>query len=314
MNGQIVSKAGLIWLLSLCLPSATLALEYGGSVETTEWSLSGSIFECVFEQRIPGYGRAQFYHQAGEDVEFRLLTHRNLMAYSNAQVSILPPPWRPSDRSEALGTSKIINDEPNLVLDNRRTNQFLHALLEGKWPTIAHRTYYDGGRAVKVHISAVMFKEYYQDYLKCVDQLLPLNFNQVARSKVHFKSGEKGLDQEDMQLLDRIIYYAQRDPRVFAIYLDGHSDRQGRRYDNRQVSKARVEAVERYFILQGVDPEKITTRFHGGRYPVASNSTAAGRAENRRVTVRLEQRQDMEIPAELLFQLPARQGFTSASR
>lgn len=304
----------LCWLMSMTASVPALALEYGGSVETTQWSLSGSIFECVFEQRIPGYGRAQFYHQAGEDVEFRLLTNRNLMDYSQAQVSILPPPWQPSGRSEPLGTSRIVDDSPNLVLDKRRTNQFLHALLEGKWPTIAHQTYYDRGRSIKVHVSAVMFKDYYQDYLKCVDQLLPMNFEQVARSKVFFGSGERGLDLRDKALLDRIIFYVQNDPRVFAIYLDGHSDRQGRRYDNRQISKARVEAVERYFILKGVDPEKITTRFHGGRYPVANNATAAGRAENRRVTVRLEQRQDMELPPELRFQLPARQGFTSASR
>ncbi len=309
-----LSRASRIALVCLLSPWLAQALEYGGSVETTEWSLSGSIFECVFEQRIPGYGRAQFYHQAGEDVEFRLMANRNLMAYSRARVSILPPPWQPSGRSEPLGTSKIIDDSPNLVLDAKRTNQFLHALLQGKQPTIAHETYYDQGRAVKVHVSAVMFKDYYQDYLKCVDQLLPLNFDQVARSRVFFESGEKGLDLRDKKLLDRIIFYAQNDPRVFAIYLDGHADRQGRRYDNRQMSKARVEAVERYFILKGIDPEKITTRFHGGRYPVASNDTASGRAQNRRVTIRLEQREDMEIPPELQFQLPPRKGFSSAQR
>ena len=85
------------------------------------------------------------------------------------------------------------------------------------------------------------------------------------------------------------------------MYLDGHADNLGRRYDNRQISKARVEDVERYFITRGINPDMLTTRFHGDRYPVADNRTATGRAENRRVTIRLEQRADMPVPDNLIF-------------
>lgn len=293
-------RLAIYLLATLSLP-ASAALEYGGSVGTTRWAVSGSVFECRFEQEIPGYGQAVFYHQAGEDVEFRLETLRNLMDYSKAQVSILPPPWQPATRSENLGTSKLVKESPNLTLDTRRTNQFLHALLEGKWPAISHHTYYDDDRFVQVHVSAVEFDQYYQDYMECVKQLLPLNFGQVDRSKVYFGSGEQAVDARDMKVLDKIIFYIKNDPRVFAVYLDGHSDGLGRRYDNRQISKARVEDVERYFIKQGIDPDMITTRFHGDRYPVATNKTAQGRAENRRVTIRLEQRKDMPIPEHLIF-------------
>lgn len=299
------------WLILLLTQPALAALEYGSSVDDTRWAVSGSVFECRFEQEIPGYGNAVFFHEAGKDVVFRLETLRNLMDYSQAQVSILPPPWQPAKRSENLGTSAIVKKSPNLSLDTKRTNQFLHALMEGKWPTISHKTYYDGDRYVQLHVSAVAFPEYYRDYIDCVKQLLPMNFEQVARSKILFNVGEQAVDKQDMELMDQIIYYIKHDPRVFAVYLDGHSDNQGRRYDNRQTSKARVEDVERYFIKQGIDPEMITTRFHGDRYPVASNKTAAGRAENRRVTIRLEQREDMAIPDNLLF-TPKKHGVTTA--
>jgi outer membrane protein OmpA-like peptidoglycan-associated protein len=131
-----------------------------------------------------------------------------------------------------------------------------------------------------------------------------MNFEQVARSKVHFKIGQSEIDPKDTDMLNRIVFYIKHDPRVFAVYLDGHSDNIGRRYDNRQTSKLRVESVERYFIKQGISPDMITTRFHGDRYPVADNRTAKGRAENRRVTIRLELREDMPIPDDLLFKLP----------
>lgn len=298
-------RLAILMLFSLPLQAAK-PLQFGGSLDRAEWSLSGSVFECRFAQKIPEYGNAVFYHQAGEDVYFQLETIRNLMDYSQAQVSILPPYWQPSGKTENLGSAKIVKGKPNLNLDHERTNQFLHALMEGQWPTISHKAYYDDQRFIRVQISASAFDEFYLDYLECVKQLLPVNFDQVARSKVFFGSNEKATDKTDTDILDRIIFYMKNDPRVFAVYLDGHSDNQGRRYDQRQISKARVEDVERYFIKQGINPEMITTRFHGGRYPVASNKTAKGRAENRRVTIRIEQREDMPIPDDLLFKLPPR--------
>jgi len=291
----------ILWAANV---SSGPALSYGGNVDTTMWMLSGSVFECRFEQPIPDYGRAVFNHTAGEDVTFQLETNRNLMAYSKAQISLNPPPWQPSRPSESLGSAAIVKDQPNLSLDAERTNQFLHALLEGKWPTITHKTFYDQDRFVQVHVSAIRFDKYYQDYIRCVNQLLPMNFEQVARSKVHFKIGQSEIDPKDTDMLNRIVFYIKHDPRVFAVYLDGHSDNIGRRYDNRQTSKLRVESVERYFIKQGISPDMITTRFHGDRYPVADNRTAKGRAENRRVTIRLELREDMPIPDDLLFKLP----------
>lgn len=284
--------------------SAGPTLHYAGGPENTYWNTSGSVFGCRFEQVIPGYGRAIFYQQAGEPVLFQLEADRNLMDNSSAAVSITAAPWQPATRSEGLGTAKVSSRTPNLELDARRSNQFMHALIEGRWPTISHETWYDAGRAVQIRVSAVQFQEYYPDYLACISQLLPVNYDQVGRSKVLFASGEESLDLGDTDVLDRVIFYINHDPRIFAVYLDGHSDNVGRRYDNRQTSKKRVEAVERYLILKGIDPEMITTRYHGGRYPVADNATASGRAENRRVTIRLEMREDMPIPDDLKFILP----------
>jgi outer membrane protein OmpA-like peptidoglycan-associated protein len=285
------------------LPIASQGLEYGGGIENTEWKLSGSIFECRFEQVLPEYGSGVFYHQAGEDIVFQLETRKNLMKAGKAGVSITPAPWHPSKKSEHLGYTDLIDELPNLELDPERSNQFLHALLEGKQPVITRRTYYDESKFIKIHLSAIHFKDFYTKYLKCVDQLLPMNFSQVARNKIYFGGGKEGLSPADEELLDRVIFYINNDPRVFALYIDGHSDNRGRRYDNRQLSKRRAESVERYFIKKGINPEMVTLRFHGQRYPIATNKTAAGRAKNRRVTIRLEQREDMAIPDELQFVL-----------
>ena len=309
MSSVIRVTSLLVAVLAIVLPTAQPAqagqtMNFAGGPENTRWALSGNVFQCRFEQDVPGYGRAVFFHEAGEDVIFQLESDRNLMAYSNAQVSIAPVGWQPSQRSEPLGTTRISKDDPNLKLDSERANRFMHALLEGRLPTISNKSFYDPQKFIQVQVSATHFGDAYQDYILCANQLLKMNFGQVARSKIFFGSGDESLDKADMATLDRIIYYIRNDPRIFAVYLDGHSDNRGRRYDNRQMSKHRVEAVERYLLVNGVSPDMVTTRFHGDRYPVADNNTVKGRAENRRVTVRLEMKEDMPIPDNMVFQLP----------
>ncbi len=289
------------FILSLLCASVTHALEYGGKINDSQWRISGSIFACEFSQPVPEYGKAVFYHRAGEDLHFKLYGTRNLMDYSYADVSILPAAWRPSAASQALGRVKVRHKSPQISLDSKRSNQFIHALLEGMRPTLTHFTYYDKNKFIRVQLSTVKFKPFYQEYMRCVMQLLPVNFDQVAKQKVLFKSGEEKIDAKDKQILKRIAFYIKKDPRVSAVYLDGHADNLGRRYENRQISRKRVEDVERYLIKQGVDSSMITTRFHGERYPIASNNSIRGRAANRRVTIRLEQHEDMPIPDNLLF-------------
>ncbi|MEW6301145.1 MAG: OmpA family protein, partial [Thermodesulfobacteriota bacterium] len=54
---------------------------------------------------------------------------------------------------------------------------------------------------------------------------------------------------------------------------------------NLQLSQQRADAVRDFLVSNGIDPDRIITRGYGQGYPVASNVTAAGRQENRRVEV-----------------------------
>ena len=57
---------------------------------------------------------------------------------------------------------------------------------------------------------------------------------------------------------------------------------------NQELSQRRADAVMQYLISQGVKPELIEAKGFGDSDPVASNSSAAGRAKNRRVELSLE--------------------------
>lgn len=72
-------------------------------------------------------------------------------------------------------------------------------------------------------------------------------------------------------------------------YVDviGHTDSTGSEAYNQQLSEARASSVARYLESQKVLPQRIMTRGMGESQPVASNDTAEGRAENRRVEIHL---------------------------
>lgn len=78
---------------------------------------------------------------------------------------------------------------------------------------------------------------------------------------------------------------------VLAQYTDttisivGHTDSTGSDAINDPLSRNRASAVANYLVSRNVAANRITTAGAGARQPVASNNTAAGRAENRRVEI-----------------------------
>jgi len=75
------------------------------------------------------------------------------------------------------------------------------------------------------------------------------------------------------------------------VEIAGHSDSIGDAEYNRALSQRRAEAVaDRLTSVLGVDPDRVTAVGYGEVEPIASNDTAAGRAQNRRVEARIQVR------------------------
>jgi outer membrane protein OmpA-like peptidoglycan-associated protein len=68
-----------------------------------------------------------------------------------------------------------------------------------------------------------------------------------------------------------------------SITIEGHTDSVGSEQLNQSLSEKRAAAVRSYLVSQGVPPSRIQTNGMGEAAPVASNDTAAGRQQNRRV-------------------------------
>lgn len=71
------------------------------------------------------------------------------------------------------------------------------------------------------------------------------------------------------------------------IQIEGHTDSSGSDSYNQLLSERRASSVRDFLMNQGIEPKRTRAVGYGERYPVASNDTASGREQNRRVELTL---------------------------
>ncbi|MGK7390457.1 MAG: OmpA family protein [Candidatus Cyclobacteriaceae bacterium M2_1C_046] len=81
------------------------------------------------------------------------------------------------------------------------------------------------------------------------------------------------------------------------IIVEGHTDATGTNEYNMTLSRNRAGTVQKYLIDQGIRPARISAVGYGEERPVATNETAAGRQENRRVEVAIYANEEMKEAA-----------------
>lgn len=84
------------------------------------------------------------------------------------------------------------------------------------------------------------------------------------------------------QILDAVANILRMYPTIM-IRVEGHTDSQGSNSYNLQLSQDRADSVRNYLVQVGVEPSRITAVGFGEETPLAENTTASGRAANRRV-------------------------------
>jgi outer membrane protein OmpA-like peptidoglycan-associated protein len=70
--------------------------------------------------------------------------------------------------------------------------------------------------------------------------------------------------------------------------LEGHTDNSGTDKANDELSQKRADAAKAYLVSKGIDTDRLSTAGFGSQQPIADNKTAAGKAKNRRVEIKVQ--------------------------
>ena len=102
------------------------------------------------------------------------------------------------------------------------------------------------------------------------------------RETVVFETGGAALSAEAMATLDKAVALINRYESP-VVEVGGHTDDQGDDAANLSLSAARAQSVALYLAEAGVDPGRVSAVGYGETEPIADNSSADGRLQNRRV-------------------------------
>jgi outer membrane protein OmpA-like peptidoglycan-associated protein len=108
----------------------------------------------------------------------------------------------------------------------------------------------------------------------------------VVLNNILFQTGKSILTTSSYTELDRLLGIL-KDNALMRIEISGHTDNTGSLALNSKLSEDRAKAVVEYLVQKGIDRSRLEFKGYGPQQPIADNSTAEGRTQNRRVEFKI---------------------------
>ncbi|ASV32772.1 OmpA family protein [Maribacter cobaltidurans] len=130
--------------------------------------------------------------------------------------------------------------------------------------------------------------------VKRVGEGINVTFNEDAG--VYFDTNKSDVKGTSAATLDKLAGIFKEYPKS-NILVEGHTDSAGSDEYNMNLSKQRATSVTDYLTMKGIDPSRFTTKWYGENQPVGDNSTAEGKAQNRRVELAIVASEELKEEA-----------------
>ena len=99
---------------------------------------------------------------------------------------------------------------------------------------------------------------------------------------IYFEVGKSALKTESYTTLNSVVKLLQNNP-TLVLEISGHTDNVGSKKYNENLSKARAKSCVDYLIERGVTENRLQYKGYGFQFSIFPNTTAEGKAKNRRV-------------------------------
>ena len=110
----------------------------------------------------------------------------------------------------------------------------------------------------------------------------------LSEDRGKFKLGKADLPEDAMGAIDQMVAQLKADPKAVWVEIEGHTDNVGDAKYNNSLGLQRAESVKRYLYEKHQVPlHKINVISYGEEKPIAPNKTRDGRAQNRRVVIKV---------------------------
>lgn len=285
----MLKKILLFICISITLPSHADIRRYVATIDNSQWQVSKQArLSCQLEHAVPRYGKAIFSSQASNltNIHFNLDMLRLPSDYRFAKVESIPPSFKPGVASKHITQMQLLKEFDGELADKAAWTM-LSELEKGYQPTFYYKDHYSDFDHISVGINAANFHRAYDDFLVCMDNLLPYSFDDIAFTVLTYQKNSAELSKSSQKRLGMIAEYLKQDVELELVLVDAYTDSYGGRWNNEQLSKKRANMIKTFFSDAGVEANRVQIEGYGEKRHIASNQNVLERSKNRRVVIRM---------------------------